>query len=84
MQVITPGLFSVIRRFPEHKHTVRRLFQSNEIFRTLCDDYGRCAEALEYWNQFSSEETAGYRQDYTELVREIESEIDKLIENGGT
>ena len=84
MQVIRPGLFSVIRRFSEHKHTVRRLYQGNAVFRTLCDDYGRCAEALGYWNQFTSEEMTGYRQDYTELVRELESEIEKFIENGGT
>jgi len=84
MEVIRPGLFSAIRRFSEHKHTVRRLFQGDAVFRTLCDDYERCSEALEYWNQFTSEETAGYRQDYTELVQELESEIEKFIENGGT
>ena len=80
MQVIKPGLFSAILRFPEHKHTVRRLFQGEDIFRTICEDYGRCAEALGYWNQFTSEETACYRQDYAQLVRELESEIEKFIE----
>ncbi len=84
MQVIRPGLFSAILRFSEHKHTVRRLFQGDAVFRTLCDDYGRCVEALEYWNQFTSEETAIYRRDYAKLVRELESEIEKFIENGGT
>ena len=84
MRVIKPGLFSAILRFPDHKHTVRRLFRGDGTFRTLCEDYGRCAEALEYWNQFTSEDTAVYRQDYTELVRELESEIEKFIEISGT
>jgi hypothetical protein len=84
MRLITPGIFAVMRRFPERKRDIQRFFKEDLRFRTLCDDYGRCAEALGYWNQFTSEETAGYRQDYTELVRELESEIEKLIENGGT
>ena len=80
MQLIKPSLFTVMRRFPERKHIVQRLFHRNQTFRTLCDDYGRCTDALSYWNQSTTIEAAGYRKEYTELVGELESEIRKFIE----
>ena len=81
MELIKPSLFSVMRRFPERKHVVQRLFWENETFRTLCDDYGKCVETLSYWNQSTSEDALALREDYTVLIREIEDEIRQFIEN---
>ena len=67
-------------RFPEHATEARRLFKEDENFRTLCEDYRRCREALCFWIGFIGSETGRTeaeerRQEYTELQQDLEAEI---------
>ena len=73
-----------MKRFPEYKRIVQRLFRKNETFRTLCDDYGKCTETVSQWNRSTSEDAPVLREEYTELIREIENEIRQFIEDDGT
>ncbi len=75
MSVIQTSLFSVITRFPDRKDEVIRLFRESESFQTVCDDYRRCVEALEYWNQSDSEEAPIRRDEYAALLVDLEAEI---------
>ena len=81
MAVIRPGLFAVIERFPRRKDDVRELFKKNDSFQTLCEDYWKCAEALQYWKQSTSEEAITRRKEYTKLLRDLESEILQNLTN---
>jgi hypothetical protein len=75
MTVIPPGLFIVLRRFPERKDCVKRLFEENDNFRSVCEDYRNCAEAVQYWNQSESEEASVRREEYAAILRDLEGEI---------
>lgn len=75
MTVIQPGLFSLFERFPDRKETIKALFEKNESFQTLCDDYRQCAEALRYWNRSSDEDAPARMREYKALLRELEEEI---------
>jgi len=81
MAVLRPGLFAVIERFPHRKAAVRRLFNENDSFQTLCEDYWRCAEALRHWNQSAAEEAVVRREEYTALLQELEAEIKENLTN---
>ena len=75
MTVIQPSLFIIFERFPEQKETIKALFKKNESFKTLCEDYHRCAKALQHWNQFLDEDAPARRHEYRALLRELEEEI---------
>jgi len=81
MAVLRPGLFAVIERFPHRKAAVRQLFKEKDSFQTLCEDYWRCAEALEHWNQDTSEEAVVRRDEYTALLQDLEAEILENLTN---
>jgi hypothetical protein len=75
MAVIQPSVFILFERFPEQKETIKALFRKNESFKTLCEDYHRCAVALQHWNQFLDEDALVRMREYETLLRELEEEI---------
>ena len=75
MTVIQPSLFILFDRFPERKETIKALFKNNESFKTLCEDYHRCGETLQYWNQSLDEDALVRMHEYETLLRELEEEI---------
>ena len=81
MSIMRTSLFAVIERLPHHKVAVRQLFKENDSFQTLCEDYWRCAEALQYWNQSASEEAVARRKEYSVLLRDLELEILENLTN---
>ena len=82
MTVIQSNLFSLFERFPDRKETVKALFKDSESFKTLCEDYLKCGEALKHWNLSFKEEAPLRRREYEALLRELEQEIlQNLIES---
>ena len=75
MTMVPPGLFIVMKQFPGHKEVVKRLFAESENFRSVCEDYRICSEALRYWNQSASEEATARRQEYAGILQDLEGEI---------
>ena len=75
MKVIRTGLFSVLKRFPEHKDNAKRLFRESESFQTMCEDYLKCFKALDHWNQSEVNIAPLRRTEYTALMQEMEAEI---------
>lgn len=75
MTVIQPSLFILLERFPERKETIVALFKNNESFRTLCEDYRQCGEALQHWIQSLDEDAPVRMQEYEALLQDLEEEI---------
>jgi hypothetical protein len=75
MGVIQSSLFTITERFPKHKKTIRTLFRDSERFKSACDDYRRCAEALQHWRQSDSAEAPARREEYAALLQDLEVEI---------
>ena len=80
MPVIQTSLFSIIKRFPDRKDTVKQLFKESETFHSMCEDYLRCTEALQHWNQSASDEAPARREEYAALLRDLEAEILQSLE----
>jgi hypothetical protein len=75
MPVVRTSLPIVLLRFPDHKDKIKRLFMKNETFRSLCEDYRQCSEALHYWSRSSSEEAPARRDEYGNLLQDLSEEI---------
>ena len=75
MTVIHPGLFLLLRRLPNHKETLRQMYHSSESFQSICHNYQKCSEALDYWAKSSRSEAPDRHREYKMLLEELELEI---------
>ncbi len=69
------GCISVAERWPEKREALKRLFESNESFQSLCDEYEACLVALRYWRESSLPEAPDLRSEFSSLLSELEEEI---------
>ena len=79
MTVVHSSLFYVVKRFPNHKDTIRKFLKENEDFKIICDDYRLCFEALKRWNQSESEEAPARKSEYADLLHGLELEISQIL-----
>lgn len=81
MAVIHPGIFQVIKLFPDSKSTIIGLFNSDDTFKSMCEDYRKCDDALQYWRRFDSNEAVQRIEEYNALLRILESEIGQYFKS---
>ncbi len=74
-------LLPILKRFPQERATLQRLFQENHSFQSLCDDFWDCLIALQYWKRSSSKEAPALAGSYTELLGELEREVRQFLED---
>lgn len=74
MNVIHPDFFTVMKRFPDRKESIKNLSRKSQSFQLMCEDYRKCKDALTFWTQSDSKNAAIFSE-YTALLHELESEI---------
>ena len=80
MSVNQQNLLIVCDRFPDRADKIKARFDNQDSFQTLCEDYRRCAGALQHWAQ-SLDENASLRvEEYGALLRELEEEILQILD----
>jgi hypothetical protein len=67
---MTPSLQRVSEQFPHLRERVACLFERDEVFRELCDDYEVCAQALAV-----QERSEDLRREYAALRLRLETEL---------
>ena len=67
---MTPSLQRVSDQFPHLRERVACLFERDDIFRELCDDYEACARALA-----QQERNEDLRREYSALQLRLETEL---------
>ncbi len=77
-------LLPVLKRFPEARAALRRLFRNSPSFQSLCEDYRDCLAALQYWEQSPSGEAPTMARTYSELLGELEQEVRQFLEDNHT
>jgi hypothetical protein len=82
LSVVHPGLFFILRRFPDRKDALRQMYLSSESFQTICHSYQQCSEAFRYWSESEHEEASNRQREYLALLQELELEIMKSLEEG--
>ncbi len=69
----------IVERFPEREADIRHLYQENEDFQEMCQDYNEVSMLLVAWAKKSSEVNATTIEDYQTLLKELEAEIRDLL-----
>ena len=70
----------VKNNLPGHSRAIERVFAENESFRSVCEDFHVCREALSHWGNLTSDEAAHRREEYSELLGELKREILSWLE----
>ena len=75
MPVIQSNLSYVVKRYPDHRDNILQFFKENQNYQTICEDYRKCLEAHQHWNESGSKEASVRREEYATLLVELETEI---------
>ena len=62
-------------RFQGRERSIARAFAENGSFRDLCDDYRKCASAVDRWQRQKGKSAVSRRREYQELLEELALEI---------
>ena len=81
MPVIHPSLFFVMESFPDQKDAMRQLYRTSKSFQDICQNYQKCAEALQYWTDSKDEYAPEREKEYAQLLQELELEIMNSLED---
>jgi hypothetical protein len=73
--------YAVMDRFPSHREIIKQLFRKDKTFLSLCTDYQKCRKALHYWDNSDLREAPQRREEYKELLSELENEILLILNN---
>lgn len=73
------SLAAVAQRFPIVQDQASRLFQRDETFREICEEYQACADTLSRLGA-ASPPTDPIRQEYSALLLRLERELLRYLE----
>jgi len=76
------GLAAVAERYPEKKEAVKRLFESDQLFQSLCEEYEACMKAVRYWRESSLPAAPDFTNEFSTLLGELEVEILEYLSRG--
>jgi len=77
------ALGCVIGRFPHQEAVIVDRYRSDQVFRSLCEDYCECLKSLARWTSETGEIAEVYQQDYRELLAELEVDIVRYLNRLG-
>ena len=69
-------------KFSKVQYTIEKLYKGDDSFRSIYKDYQTYLDALQFWEQSSSDDAAARRSEYTQLVGELEEELMQIIYKG--
>ncbi len=71
----------LVRRFPDDAVVLARLFDMDDSFRNVCEDYALAEQTLARLEQFQVTTELHRIAEYRQLLSELASEIAKAIES---
>ena len=66
-------------KFSEVRHIIEKLYKGDDTFRSIYEDYQTYLDALQFWEESSSEDAAARRSEYTQLFGELEEELTQIL-----
>ena len=71
----------MLGKFPDHRGRIINLYNKDEDFRTLCEDYLASAQALEKYRQITINDKQ-FENDFSQIYVELEKEIIHVLASG--
>ena len=75
------SLAAVNNYFPAFRELLESLFRENESFRSLCEDFLVCVQAVDYWchSAQNREDASTYCEEYRALLEDLKNELEDMI-----
>ena len=70
----------LVDKFPDLKITIESALSCDESLITMCNDYEACAAAAVYWRDSESKHAAERREEYMQLLHDLEMEIIEYVQ----
>jgi hypothetical protein len=64
------------------RHIIEKLYEADDTFKDVYEDYLKCLKAFDFWVQSDSDEAAARRIEYAELIAELEEELMQILNEG--
>ena len=71
----------VVRAFPGHEAAIDRSLRNHASFRELCEDYRKCAAALNRWQRLNGDGPSSRSREYGELLAELAGELEAWLKD---
>ena len=55
------------------------MYKNDDTFRSIYEDYETYLDALQFWEQSSSDDAVARRSEYKQLVCELEEELTQIL-----
>ena len=76
------GLLALITsRFDDGNGLIAQVFRTDGEFRSLCEDYCDCEQALKGWQASDAATATQRQQEYSKLLAELGQDIREWLEN---
>jgi hypothetical protein len=73
---------SLVREaFPGREAVIDRGLRDHSSFRELCEDYRKCAAALQWWRRLSGDGPASRSREYEGLLADLAMELEVWLED---
>jgi hypothetical protein len=69
----------ILERFPDQRDRIALLMAKDPEFRSICEDYEDCVNALRYWVQSKEPDAETRSIEYRTLILELEEEITQAL-----
>ena len=70
---------NIPEKFSKVQHIIEKLYKGDDTFRSIYKDYETYLDALQFWEQSSSDDAAARRSEYKQLVYELEEELTQIL-----
>jgi len=70
----------IINRFDGRKDFIEQEFKKNAEFKSLCEDYHDCEQALNGWQTSDAAVASQRQQEYSVMLGELERDIHEWLE----
>ena len=74
----------LLSRFGERRPLVEAEFRRSDEFRSLCEDYLLCANAMDKWRVSNASIAAQREREYAQWLAELEMEVREWLERAQT
>ncbi len=64
------------------QHLIEKLYNDDDTFKAVYEDYLTCLDAFEFWAQSNLDNASARRNEYAELVAELEEELTQIMNEG--
>ena len=72
-------VLDIPKKFSKVRFIIEKLYKADDTFRNIYQDYQTYFNALQFWEQSSSDDAPALRREYSELVSELEKELTQIL-----